>query len=65
MTELTLTEALDVNGGASTGEAVAGALGVAAICWAAPIAVVASPAVALGAAVAGAGFVINMVTSKK
>lgn len=61
--ELEQNEMMEIAGGATVGQAVAGALGIAAICWAAPVAVVAgSVGLGVGMAVAGAGAVINLVS---
>ena len=60
--EMELSELDGLNGGASVGEAVAGTIGVAAILWAAPVAVVVGSAgLGIGMAVA----VINLFTSNK
>lgn len=59
--DMTQTEMMQLDGGATVGQAVAATLGVAAICWAAPVAVVVGSAgLGVGMAVAGLGAVINL-----
>ena len=59
--ELNQLEMLQLDGGATVGQVVAGTLGIAAICWAAPVAiVVGSAGLGAGMVLAGAGAVINM-----
>ena len=58
--ELNQLEMLQLDGGVTVGQVVAGTLGVAAICWAAPVAVVYGGGIGVGMAVAGAGAVVNM-----
>jgi hypothetical protein len=59
--EMNQLEMMQLDGGTTVGQAVAGTVGIAAICWAAPVAiVVGSAGLGVGMAVAGAGAVINM-----
>lgn len=59
--EMNQLQMMQLDGGATVGQAVAGTLGVAAICWAAPVAIVAGSAgLGIGIAVAGAGAIVNM-----
>lgn len=59
--EMNQLEMMQLDGGATVGQAVAATLGIAAICWATPVAiVVGSAGLGIGMAVAGAGAVINM-----
>lgn len=64
--EMKTYEMDSLNGGASVGEAIAGTVGIAAILWAAPVAiVVGSAGLGIGMAVAGTGAVINLFSSDK
>lgn len=59
--EMNQLEMMQFDGGATVGQAVAGTLGIASICWAVPVAVVVGPAgLGAGMAIAGAGAIINM-----
>ncbi len=59
--DMTQSELMQLDGGTTVGQAVAATIGVAAICWAAPVAiVVGSTGLGVGMVIAGAGAIINM-----
>ena len=55
---ISMEECYDVTGGMTVGQAVRATLGVAGICWAAPIAIV-CPLAGAGLLLVGAGLTIN------